>query len=272
MEILLYGESETTNLKRQLQKGNRGPVSIEDYCSAFYWSIEKYLQTKNISTRSEKDYADALLQSTKKSFAFPEKVKDWPLWDMFLQKTISCRSKPLELYDSNGSRFMDSFVLGNFMKESSKLGLRMAIENPEVKIWVSIDKVTVTEVLRKEADWFPTLGPELRYMYRHWSDLSSEVTFFLQGEEVAAPWVSNPDRWKSYGDRRKSKTKNLSRNNNENSLNSEKRGGDYSQEVIHYPKNCLQEKIVSAKTNSSFRNSNTSRKGHVKVEEEKIIF
>ncbi|MGG5322446.1 hypothetical protein IGJ83_002599 [Enterococcus pernyi] len=28
--------------KKQLQKGNRGPVSIEDYYSAFYWSIEEY--------------------------------------------------------------------------------------------------------------------------------------------------------------------------------------------------------------------------------------
>ncbi|MGG5339892.1 hypothetical protein IGJ48_002597 [Enterococcus pernyi] len=271
MEILLYGESETINLKRQLQKGNRGPVSIEDYYSAFYWSIEEYLKIKNITTRSEKDYADALLQSTKKSFVFPDKVKNWPLWDMFLQKTISCRSQPLELYDPNGPRFMDSFVLGHLMKESSKLGLQMAIENPEVKVWVSLDKVAMTEVLTKEADWFPTLGPELRFMYRNWSDLSSKVIFFLQGKEVDAPWISNPDRWKLYGDRRKSKLQNLSRNSNKNSVTSEKRGSSYLQEVTRFHKNCLQEKIVCAKVNSSFKNSNTSRKVHVKVEE-KIIF
>ena len=36
MEILLYGESETNDLKRQLEQSNRGPVSIEDYCSVFY--------------------------------------------------------------------------------------------------------------------------------------------------------------------------------------------------------------------------------------------
>ncbi len=52
----------------------------------------------------------------------------------FYKKTISCRSQPLELYDPNGPRFMDSFVLGHLMKESSKLGLQMAIENSEVKV------------------------------------------------------------------------------------------------------------------------------------------
>ncbi|MDT2838003.1 hypothetical protein P7H50_14235 [Enterococcus durans] len=270
MEILLYGESETNDLKRQLEQSNRGPVSIEDYCSVFYWSIEKHLQTKNITTRSEKDYADALLQSTKKSFVFPEKVKDWPLWDMFLQKTISCRSKPLELYDPSSSRFMDSFVLGNFMKESSKLGLQMAIEDPKVKIWVSLDKVTITEVLRKEADWFPNLGPELRFMYRNWSDLSNKVIFFLHGEEVAAPWISNPNRWKEYDEQRKSKLQNLIRTHNPNSLSSEKQESSHSQAVTQ--KKGLQEKIINAKGNSSSRNSNTSRKVHIKVEEEKIIF
>lgn len=62
---------------------------------------------------------------------------------------------------------MDSFVLGHLMKESSKLGLQMAIENSEVKVQVSLDKVAMTEVLTKEADWIPTLGPELRFMYRN---------------------------------------------------------------------------------------------------------
>lgn len=270
MEILLYGESETNDLKRQLEQSNRGPVSIEDYCSVFYWSIEKYLQTKNITTRSEKDYADALLQSTKKSFVFPEKVKDWPLWDMFLQKTILCRSKPLELYDPNSSRFMDSFVLGNFMKESSKLGLQMAIENPHVQIWVSLDNTNMTEVLTKEADWFPNLGPELRFMYRNWSDLSNKVIFFLHGEEVAAPWISNPNRWKEYDEQRKSKLQNLIRTHNPNSLSSEKQESSHSQAVTQ--KNGLQEKIINAKGNSSSRNSNKSRKVHIKVEGEKIIF
>lgn len=97
----------------------------------------------------------------------------------------------------------------------------------------------MTEVLTKEADWIPTLGPELRFMYRNWSDLSSNVIFFLQGKEVDAPWISNPDRWKLYGYRRKSKLQNLSRNSNKNSVTSEKKGSSYSQEVTRFPKNCL---------------------------------
>lgn len=129
----------------------------------------------------------------------------------------------------------------------------------------------MTEVLTKEADWFPTLGPELRYMYRHWSDLSSEVTFFLRGEKVAAPWISNPNRWKGYDEQRKSKLQNLIRTHNPKSLSSEKEESSQLQAVTQTQKNGLQEKIINAKGNSSSRNSNTSRKVHIKVEE-KIIF
>lgn len=272
MEILLYGESETNDLKRQLEQSNRGPVSIEDYCSAFYRSIEKHLETKNITSRSEQDYAAALLQSTKKSFVFPDHVKKWPLWKTFLRKTISCRSQPFELYDPSSSRFMDSYVLGTFMKKASKMGLQMAIESPYIEIWVSLDRVDMREVLTKDADWFPTLGPELRFMYRHWPDLSDQVTFFLHGEKVAAPWISNPERWKGYEEQRKVKLQNLVRTHDQNSFTSEKGGSSYSREGTQPQKNGLQEKIVSAKGSSSSRNNNTSRKVKVKVEDEKIIF
>ena len=45
----------------------------------------------------------------------------------------------------------------------------MAIENPNLQIWVSLDKINLNEVLTKEEDWFSTIGSDIRYIYRNWN-------------------------------------------------------------------------------------------------------
>ncbi|MBE8787235.1 hypothetical protein [Enterococcus hirae] len=55
------------------------------------------------------------------------------------------------------------------MKKASKAGLQMAIENPNLQIWVSLDKINLNEVLTKEEDWFSTIGSDIRYIYRNWN-------------------------------------------------------------------------------------------------------
>lgn len=199
METLLYGfEGKKTNLKEKLLNSNKGPVTISDYSHTLYWSIEDYLSKKKFTNLTDKHYADALLQSTKKSFPFPAKVQTWPLWEAFLQKTILCRTTPFEQYNPNGPLFMQSFVMGQFMKKASKAGLQMAIENPNLQIWVSLDKINLNEVLTKEEDWFSTIGSDIRFIYRNWNLLEQKVTFFHNGERIPAPWETNPQKWCSY--------------------------------------------------------------------------
>lgn len=99
-----------------------------------------------------------------------------------------------------------------------KMGLEMGLTNNDVEIYFSLDSIDYQEVIEKKYD--KITHHELRYLYRNRHKIGPNVKFFLKRQEVAAPWVTNPEIWNQY--KPKSNTFSIIKNNaeiNSNELN-----------------------------------------------------
>lgn len=59
-------------------------------------------------------------------------------------------------------------------------------------------------IARKESNQPWHTGSELRYVFRKRKDVRTieQVLFYVDGEQVEAPWIHFPEIWKKYGDTR----------------------------------------------------------------------
>lgn len=132
------------------------------------------------------------IQSTHKKFNINEiyqDVKDHP------NKT------PYHIWDTT------SIAPKLLWKRSSKLGIEMAASDAGNKIHFVLDGLDYSAILSKQGyEGQSVTSSELRYVYRNRLRLNEKIHFYEKGEEVPAPWVSNPTQWKAYTPRVKPKT------------------------------------------------------------------
>ena len=84
------------------------------------------------------------------------------------------------------------------ISRGSKAALSMLLESTDDRqIHFLLDGLDVTRVILKSGGHSSTAS-ELRYLYRNRDNLNGKVKFYLNRQEVSAPWVSNPRQWKAY--------------------------------------------------------------------------
>ncbi|MDB0034747.1 hypothetical protein N9E78_00325 [bacterium] len=93
-------------------------------------------------------------------------------------------------------------------KKGSKLGIKLVLDSPNLKLHFVLDRLNIEDIVNKvkgvEVELRGTgesiTASELRYLYRQRElpQFGEKVIFYNKGQVVPAPWVTSPEVWASY--------------------------------------------------------------------------
>lgn len=133
-----------------------------------------------------------------------EGKKHWPLWENYFRGTQMNQKNELKtIYQEVFNKNKDIYFHNWHVKRGCKIGLDIAMEKQDMKIYYCLDGINIKLVLnendRDDDDGRKSYTSiELRYIYRNWEKLRGKVIFISQGEKVKAPWEQEPEVWQAY--------------------------------------------------------------------------
>ena len=83
------------------------------------------------------------------------------------------------------------------VSRASKSALKTLTDPQSIRqVHFALDHLNINDVIEKSE--FSVTGSELRWLYRHRSQLAGRVTFYQNQQRVDAPWESNASAWRRY--------------------------------------------------------------------------
>jgi hypothetical protein len=128
-------------------------------------------------------------------------VTDWPLWEKYYQ--LTCQEEKFnftnlatKIEKEYAPELHVSELEYFFIKRGCKIGLAMAKNGSDVKIYFCLDNMNINDVVFKiKSSEDSVTNSELRYIYRNWSELKGNILFFKNNKPVLAPWDEYPRFW-----------------------------------------------------------------------------
>ncbi|MFC0234451.1 hypothetical protein ACFFIF_10645 [Vagococcus entomophilus] len=147
---------------------------------------------------------------------FDSMNQTWDLWKDYLNTLenhpkFHIKNIANNLYMKHTDQILKYFqpnlseeLANTIVKKGCKLGLELARERNDLKIWFVLDAIDFKSIVFKSGDFKESItGSELRYIYRNREDLEGQVVFYKDKKIVPAPWHENPSLWKKYDVNRK---------------------------------------------------------------------
>lgn len=198
---LIYGLSDSRkpyiNILK-IKNFQTSPLTIDDYNNELCSSLADNNSHINIST----DFDKLLLQHKKDWIDYM--FIDWPLFKNYYIKTqehrfnfetVVNKAKYELLKQNNKEKTLTDLIEKNFIKNGCKLGIDLALKNPNISIVFILDDINMYKILEKN---HYITGSELRYLYRNRDKIGENILFFRGGEKVVPPWIENPRLWNNY--------------------------------------------------------------------------